>query len=119
MARILICEPADEVRALFSFVVERLGHEPVHFEQQPASSLADIEVVLLEPADVRALRIVEELRAERPYLPVVCVSIHTPTPELMRLHPVAFLVKPLKRAELDRVLRDAVNLSGVAERASK
>lgn len=115
MARILVCEPNPEVRALLAHVVARLGHEPVQAEDGPGDVLTDdADVLLIEPAYQRALSMAEMLRARQGELPIVCASIFPPTPEWQELKPVAYLVKPFSLADLEQALLEAVELVSVA-----
>ena len=38
VARILICEPHGDIGALLELVVRRLGHEPVAYDDEPATA---------------------------------------------------------------------------------
>ncbi|MGH3022134.1 MAG: hypothetical protein ACRDNI_00630 [Gaiellaceae bacterium] len=109
MARILVFEPNPEVRALLAHVVTRLGHEPVYAEDGPGDFLPDdADVLLIEPADRRALSVAQMLRLRHGGLPIVCTSIFPATPESQELRPVAYLVKPFSLVELERALDEAV-----------
>ena len=109
MARILVCEPHPEVRALLAHVVSRLGHEAVHAEDGPGEAVPDdVDVMLLEPADPRALAAAQVLRLRHERLPIICASIYPETQNSRRLGPVAYLVKPFPLAELERALATAV-----------
>ncbi|MGH3035499.1 MAG: hypothetical protein ACRDON_13230 [Gaiellaceae bacterium] len=116
MAKILVCEPHEEVRELLGHVVARLGHEPVFTPDGPheAFDMHDVDVLLIEPADPRALAAAQILRLERERMPIVCASIYPPTPNTGRLDPVAYLVKPFGLHELEQALETAVACLGVA-----
>jgi two-component SAPR family response regulator len=89
-------------------VVSRLGHEPV-YTGGPGDALPDdVDVILLEPADTRALGAAQVLRLRHEQLPIVCASIYPETADARRLAPVAYLVKPFPLAELERALTTAV-----------
>ena len=89
-------------------VVSRLGHEPV-YTSCPGDVLPDgVDVILLEPADTRALGAAQVLRLRHERLPIVCASIYPETADARRLAPVAYLVKPFPLAELERALTTAV-----------
>ena len=72
--KVLICEPHAEVRALLGHVVTRLGFEPVYADTRSGGVLADadVDVLLIEPADptalstARALRLRRKLRSSAP-----------------------------------------------------
>ncbi|MGH3036963.1 MAG: hypothetical protein ACRDMU_07255 [Gaiellaceae bacterium] len=108
MARILVCDPHPEVRALMGHVVSRLGHEPV-YPSGPGDALPrDVDVLLIEPADPGALGAAQVLRLRHEQLPIVCASIYPETAEARRLAPVAYLMKPFPLRELERALMTAV-----------
>ncbi|MGH3015703.1 MAG: hypothetical protein ACRDNN_12210 [Gaiellaceae bacterium] len=114
MARILVCDPNPEVRALMGYVVSRLGHEPV-YPGGPGDVLPhDVDVLLLEPADPRSLGAAQVLRLRHEHLPIVCASIYPETVHARRLAPVAYLVKPFPLAELERALTTAVERISLA-----
>lgn len=110
-----MCEPNSEVRALLAHVVARLGHEPLFAETGPGDVLPpDADVLLIEPADRRALSAAEVLRLRDAALPIVCTSIYPATREFHRLRPVAYLLKPFPLVELERALDAAVARLSVA-----
>lgn len=99
MARILIGEPDDEVRRLLTFVVTRLGHEPV----EPVDA-RNVDVYLFEPASSDCLELAQRLRRERPELALVALSINPPCARTRELAPIRHLMKPFARAELAAAL---------------
>jgi CheY-like chemotaxis protein len=105
MAKILISEPHLEVRELLARVIEAMGAEPLVTEP---SSADELDLLLIEPGSEAALELARRLRAERPGLPIVCVSIYPPQLESDLLSPAAYLVKPFSVAELQGVLRNAL-----------
>lgn len=116
MGRILIAEPHADVRSLFEFVVERLGHEPLSISRGDGSDLPPIDAALVEPAAPSALALAESLRRRQPELPIVCASIFPPEPAALALGPLAYLEKPFGLSELEYVLRLALErpLAGAA-----
>ena len=110
MPSVLINEPHLEVRELLERVVEAMGYDALVTEPEHASS---IDVMLIEPGSEQALESARRLRATRPDLPIVCVSIYPPQLESDLLYPAAYLVKPFSVAELQDVLRKVV-ASGTA-----
>lgn len=116
MATILVCEPHPEVRSLLGHVVGRLGHEAVFPEEDGGSGFRDasVDVLVIEPADPRALAAAQILRLEREDIPIVCASIYPPSAHSRRLAPVAYLVKPFALGELEAALHAAVERLGVA-----
>jgi len=97
MATILVSEPYAEVRELLAHVIEAMGCEA------PTSPLADadaIDLLLVEPGWPEGLALARSLRAARPGLPIVCLSIYPRELETDLLYPAAYLVKPFSVAEL-------------------
>ncbi|HEY6960774.1 MAG TPA: hypothetical protein VI408_02675 [Gaiellaceae bacterium] len=103
MARILICEPHDDITALLELVVRRLGHEPVH-SCDPLESGVDAAVI--EPGEVVGLRLAESLRSRG--VPVLFTSIYPADAEMLALEPAAYLVKPFPLYALERALQAAL-----------
>jgi CheY-like chemotaxis protein len=114
MGRILIAEPHADVRSLFEFVVERLGHESVSVSLGDGSDLPAIDALILEPASPTALELARALRRRLPDLPIVCASIFPAEPAAVELAPVAYLEKPFGLSELEYVLRLALERSAEA-----
>lgn len=104
MARVLICEPHRELLHLLERAVSRLGHEPLPWSGDSTAA----ELLLLDTDDDRAVACGERLRTSRPDLPVVALSIYSPSPTPPRLEPVAHLLKPFTRAELERAIATAL-----------
>ena len=102
-----MCEPHPEVRGLLAHVVGRLGHEAV-FPDGNGGDFLTVDVLVLEPADPRALAAARSFRRERENAPIVCASIYPPSAETRRLEPVAYLMKPFSLGELEAALSLAV-----------
>ena len=118
--KVLICEPHAEVRALLGHVVTRLGFEPVYADTRSGGVLADadVDVLLIEPADPTALSTARALRLRRRELPIICASIYPDSPGAERLRPLAYLMKPFALVELERALVTAVESTvGLADPA--
>jgi CheY-like chemotaxis protein len=109
MGRILIAEPHADVRSLFEFVVERLGHEPLSLTRDDGTALPPVDAVLVEPAAPAPLALAQGLRARFPQLPIVCASIFPAERAALDLAPVAYLEKPFGLSELEYVLRLALH----------
>jgi DNA-binding response OmpR family regulator len=110
VARILICEPHSEVRGLLAHVAARLGHEP-SFPEDEAGQRFDakaVDVLVIEPADPRALATAQILRLQREEVPIICASIYPPSSHTRRLGPVAYIVKPFALGELEEAIQAAV-----------
>jgi CheY-like chemotaxis protein len=105
MPTVLISEPHLEVRELLARVVEAMGFEAAVDVPEQTDA---IDVLLIEPGSEQALARARRLRADRPELPIVCVSIYPPQLESDLLYPSAYLIKPFSVAELQGVLRNAV-----------
>jgi hypothetical protein len=108
--KVLICEPHAEVRALLGHVVTRLGFEPVYADAHSggAPDDADVDVLLVEPADPAALSTARAFRLRRRELPIICASIYPDLPGAERLRPLAYLMKPFALIDLERALLAAV-----------
>jgi hypothetical protein len=106
----MICEPHGEVRALLGHVVTRLGFEPVYADARSGGALvdADVDILLIEPADPAALSTARALRLRRRELPIICASIYPDSPGAERLRPQAYLMKPFALIDLERALLAAV-----------
>jgi CheY-like chemotaxis protein len=111
VARILICEPHDDISALLELVVRRLGHEPVTVSAGQAAS--EIDAAVIEPAGSDAMRLAREL-SERD-VPVLFASIYPPDANALALQPSAYLVKPFPLYALERALVQALATAVPAE----
>ena len=105
MARVLICEPHDDISALLELVVRRLGHEPVTFDGDNVDHIG-IDAAVIEPGEVRALGLARSLRARD--VPVLFTSIYPADAEVLDLAPAAYLVKPFPLYALERALESAL-----------
>ena len=105
MARILICEPHEDIGALLELVVRRLGHEPVAFVGGEVDHIG-IDAAVVEPGDSAALKVARNLRAKN--VPVLFTSIYPPDDEVLALEPAAYLVKPFPLYALERALVTAL-----------
>ena len=105
MARVLICEPHDDIRALLELVVRRLGHEPEAYRGRADEQLG-VDVAVIEPGELDGVRLAENLRAQN--VPVLFTSIYPATTELLELGPSAYLVKPFSLYTLERALTQAL-----------
>lgn len=107
MARILICEPHPDLRALLEVVVRRAGHEPVGHGELTSGDDAPA-VLILEPACADSLAAATGLKARLEDLAIICTSILPPSAETTVLGPVAYLVKPFHLDELEAAIASAV-----------
>ena len=100
MARVLICEPHDDISALLELVVRRLGHEPVAFAGIEVDHIG-IEAAVIEPGEAAALIVARKLRAND--VPVIMLTARTQELEKVRgLSAGAddYVAKPFGRQEL-------------------
>jgi CheY-like chemotaxis protein len=105
VARVLICEPHNDISALLELVVQRLGHEPVRFAGGNLEGL-DVDAAVVEPGEDTALQVARALRAKN--VPVLFTSIYPPDTALLELQPVTYLVKPFSLDALERGLQQAL-----------
>ena len=105
MARVLICEPHDDITALLELVVRRLGHEPVLYVDGVPDQIG-VDAAVIEPGEEAGLRVAESLRRQN--VPVLFTSIYPPDNEVLALAPAAYLVKPFPLYALERALQAAL-----------
>jgi CheY-like chemotaxis protein len=103
VARILICEPHPDIRSLLSFVVRRLGHEPILCDGTRAQVFA-VDLIVVEPGDDEARSLAAWTRKHAPNVGIVCASIFPPWEETDALKPDAYLVKPFPLSQLEQAL---------------
>jgi hypothetical protein len=109
-ARILISEPAEDVRALLEIGVRRLGYEPIVYDLQSGGRIPAVDVLLAEPSSAAARKLARRL--SRSGVPVVCVSIY-PREQVIGDFPVAaYLVKPIGLRKLGEALTRALSPAG-------
>jgi hypothetical protein len=107
VARVLICEPHDDISALLELVVRRLGHEPVQYAGGSVEHLG-VDAAVIEPGQDAALVLARGLRAR--HVPVLFTSIYPAEQETLDLEPAAYLVKPFPLYALERALETALSL---------
>ena len=106
MARVLICEPHDDVSALLQLVVRRLGHEAVTWTGSD-SELDGVCVGVIEPGETAGLRLAGRLRDIG--IPVLFTSIFPADDSTLAYEPAAYLVKPFPLYTLERAIVDALD----------
>ena len=108
MATILIVDPDSATRSLLELLCERLGHSVIG----PREWVEGVEpdLLLLEPASRPGLRLARGVRRRFPELPILCVSIDGPDGDSLALGPVAHVMKPFRRSQLERALEQALLL---------
>lgn len=105
MARVLICEPHDDITALLELVVRRLGHDPV-FSMSGSDDHGLVDAAVIEPGEPVGMDLARNLRAQG--VPVLFTSIYPPDAEALELTPAAYLVKPFPLYALERALQSAL-----------
>ena len=105
MARVLICEPHDDISALLELVVRRLGHEPIAYAGDDLDQIG-VDIAVIEPGVDAGLRVARCLRAQN--VPVLFTSIYPADAEVLELSPAAYLVKPFPLYALERALGSAL-----------
>lgn len=107
MAGILIAEPSPDIRSLLSFVVRRLGHEPLDWDGS-RTQLFGIDALVIEPSDEAALGLAAWTREHAPAVALVCTSTLPPWREVEALEPDAYLVKPFPLYRLEAAIAGAL-----------
>jgi CheY-like chemotaxis protein len=115
VARVLICEPHDDISALLELVVRRLGHEPVAYDGGDIEHI-DVDAAVIEPGESSALEVARSLRSRN--VPVLFTSIYPPDADALELNPAAYLVKPFPLYALERALEAALGVSALAPAAA-
>jgi DNA-binding response OmpR family regulator len=111
VARVLICEPHDDISALLELVVRRLGHEPVAFMGGDVGHIG-VDAAVIEPGEASALAVARDLRSRN--VPVLFTSIYPADAEVLQLQPAAYLVKPFPLYALERALEAALAVTELA-----
>jgi DNA-binding response OmpR family regulator len=107
VARILLCEPHTDIRTMLSFVVRRLGHEPLVCDGS-REQLFRVDALVIEPGWAQALEIAGWAREHSPHIAIVCTSIFPPWHGSEALQPDAYLVKPFALYQLENALAAAL-----------
>ncbi len=106
MATILIVDPDSATKSLLELLCQRLGHRPIGPREWVDGEEPDL--LLLEPASRPGVRLARGFRRRFPDLPILCVSIDGPSGDTVSLKPVAHLMKPFRRSQLERALEQAL-----------
>jgi len=106
VATILIVDPDSATKSLLELLCERLGHRPIGPREWIEGEEPDL--LLLEPASRPGVRLARGFRRRFPHLPILCVSIDGPSGDIMSLNPVAHVMKPFRRSQLERALEQAL-----------
>ena len=108
MATIMVADEHDEVQRLLSYMVARVGHTPAMWTAAQSDELHGFDALLVEPAFPASFRYAQAVRSARPDLPIVCVSIYPPTPDVRALGGVVHMLKPFSLSELESALEQAL-----------
>jgi CheY-like chemotaxis protein len=106
MATVLIVDPDPSTRSLLELLLLRLGHRPIGPREWVEGEEPDI--LLLEPASKPGLRLARGVRRRFAHLPILCVSIDGPSRETRELGPIAHVMKPFRRSQLEAALEQAL-----------
>jgi CheY-like chemotaxis protein len=106
MAVIAISEPDPALAELFAEVVRRLGHTPVDLEREGRP--AQVDAMLVEPANASGLAWAEIMRLSQPSLPILFATTLPPSPAALELQPVGVLMKPFTLDVLEAALQQAL-----------
>jgi two-component SAPR family response regulator len=106
VATVLIVDPDPATRSLLELLLQRNGHRPIGPREWVEGEEPD--VVLLEPASRPGLRLARGVRRRFKQLPILCVSIDGPSRESKELEPVAHVMKPFRRSQLESALEHAL-----------
>jgi len=106
VATVLIVDPDPSTRSLLELLLLRLGHRPIGPREWVEGEEPD--VLLLEPASKPGLRLARGVRRRFSDMPILCVSIDGPSTETRELDPVAHVMKPFRRSQLEAALELAL-----------
>ena len=96
--------PQGDVKQLIEHALGRLGYVSLSEGKETRAN-----VLVLEPASAPDLEAARRLRELCPELPIVCVSVLAPFPEVLELRPAAYLVKPFTIAGLRATVESVLN----------
>ena len=116
--KIAIADDEAEVRDYFALVVERMGHEVVVVAENGQQLIEacrvqrpDLLITDVAMDGIDGIEAVRQLTADQP-LPTILVSAHA-RPEMVlarvETHVIAFLTKPIKFAELEATIVEALS----------
>ncbi len=110
MAKILICEPHEDVARLLERMVARLGHEPVSVTIPSPEHLTSADVLILEPAAPIGAVFAQAASLAVPELPLICASVAGPSEELADLGVrfAAYVFKPYTLEQLRVAIEHAL-----------
>jgi two-component SAPR family response regulator len=106
VATILIVDPDSATRSLLEVLCRRLGHMVIGAGDWVEGAAPDL--LLVEPASRPGMRLARGVRRRFPELPILCVSIDGPNGETMSVSPIAHVMKPFRRSQLERALEQAL-----------
>ncbi len=106
VATLLIADPDPAVTSLLELLLLRLGHRPIREDDLERGEEPDL--VLVEPSSRTSLALARRLKEGRPQLPILCVSVEAPGDASLALAPAGYLMKPFRRADLERAVETAL-----------
>jgi two-component SAPR family response regulator len=106
VATVLIVDPDPATRSLLELLLLRLGHRPIGPREWVEGEEPD--VLVLESASKPGMRLARGVRRRFKQLPILCVSIDGPSRETRELAPVAHVMKPFRRSQLEAALEQAL-----------
>lgn len=107
MSRIVIAYPQGAVSELLRIVLDLHGHVSVDHEDVGVRE-SDVDALIVDPTWPTGLACAHELRRSYPDIPIVCISVRSPTQEAQALRPVSYLTMPFRLADLELAVRSAL-----------
>lgn len=107
MSTILIAYPEGAVCELLHIVLDLHGHVSINHDDGGVPE-SEFDALIVDPVWPTGLACAHDLRRSYPNIPIVCVSIHSPTKEAKELLPVSYLIMPFRLADLDQAVRLAL-----------
>lgn len=107
MSRIVIAYPLGAVSELLRIVLDLHGHVSVDHDDIGVLE-GELDALIVDPTWPIGLACAHELRRSYPDIPIICVSVHSPTQEAQALRPVSYLTMPFHLADLELAVRRAL-----------
>jgi two-component system response regulator AtoC len=119
MKRVLVVDDDRRMRRTLQILIERMGLESMgagdarEAREQLAAARFDLVLTDLKMPETSGIDLLEEIRAERPRLPVILITAYGTIQtaiEAMRKGASDFVLKPFDNANLELVIRRALDL---------